>query len=161
MESLPVELENALDLADADPEQAAVVLRCAAGYLRKGDALPYPLALFLAEAFENAMRRAPSVRGSVLLLNLKLKANNRRRVAANFEHVGQDFEACISERATVLEASSKIADRYGISESVVIRLHKKYKEFIAAQLVEDSMIHEEEQRRYSDTSLPKPKSSTK
>ena len=46
MEPLPVELENALDLVDADPEQAAVVLRWAAGYLRKGEPFPYPLALF-------------------------------------------------------------------------------------------------------------------
>ena len=107
MKSLPVELENALDLVDADPEQAAVVLKWAAGYLRKGEPLPYPLALFLAEAFENAMRRAPSVRGSVLLLNLKLKANNRRKVAANFEHVGQDFEAYRSKQLEKLSSSKK------------------------------------------------------
>ena len=60
MECLTLKLENALDLADADPEQAAVVLREAAGFLRKGEPLPYPLALFLAEAFEKAMRKAPS-----------------------------------------------------------------------------------------------------
>ena len=49
MEFLTLKLENALDLADADPEQAAVVLREAAGFLRKGEPLPYPLALFLAD----------------------------------------------------------------------------------------------------------------
>jgi hypothetical protein len=37
MEFLTLKLENALDLADADPEQAAVVLREAAGFLRKGE----------------------------------------------------------------------------------------------------------------------------
>ena len=161
MESLPVELENALDLADADPEQAAVVLRCAAGYLRKGDPLPYPLALFLAEAFENAMRRAPSVRGSQLLLNLKLKVTNRRKVAANFEYVGRDFEACRSKGMTVLDASLKIAERYGISESSVTRLSDKYQRFMAAQIENESAIHEEEQRRFSGESRPMPKSSTK
>ena len=161
MEFLTLKLENALDLADADPEQAAVVLREAAGFLRKGEPLPYPLALFLAEAFEKAMRKAPSVRGSELLFNLKLKANNRRKVAVNFEHVGRDFEECRSKKMTVLKSSLAIAERYGISESSVIRLHKKYLRFRAAEMEKESVIHEEEQRRYSDTSIPKPKSPTK
>ena len=161
MEFLTLKLENALDLADADPEQAAVVLREAAGFLRKGEPLPYPLALFLAEAFEKAMRKAPSVRGSELLFNLKLKANNRRKVTVNFEHVGRDFEECRSKKMTVLKSSLAIAEQYGISESSVIRLHKKYLRFRAAEMEKESVIHEEEQRRYSDTSIPKPKSPTK
>jgi len=161
MEFLTLKLENALDLADADPEQAAVVLREAAGFLRKGEPLPYPLALFLAEAFEKAMRKAPSVRGSELLFNLKLKANNRRKVAVNFEHVGRDFEECRSKKMTVLKSSLAIAERYGISESSVIRSHKKYLRFRAAEMEKESVIHEEEQRRCSDASLPKPQSPTK
>ena len=161
MEFLTLKLENALDLADADPEQAAVVLREAAGFLRKGEPLPYPLALFLAEAFEKAMRKAPSVRGSELLLNLKLKANNRRKVAVNFEHVGRDFEECRSKNMTVLKSSLAIAERYGISESSVIRSHKKYLRFRTAEIEKESVIHEEEQRQYSDASIPKPKSPTK
>ena len=160
-EFLTLKLENALDLADADPEQAAVVLREAAGFLRKGEPLPYPLALFLAEAFEKAMRKAPSVRGSELLFNLKLKANNRRKVTVNFEHVGRDFEEYRSKNMTVLKSSLAIAERYGISESSVIRLHKKYLKFRAAELDKESVIHQEEQRRYSDASIPKPKSPTK
>ena len=161
MEFLTLKLENALDLADADPEQAAVVLREAAGFLRKGEPLPYPLALFLAEAFEKAMRKAPSVRGSELLFNLKLKANNRRKVTVNFEHVGRDFEECRSKKMTVLKSSLAIAERYGISESSVIRLHKMYLKFRAAELDKESVIHQEEQRRYSDASITKPKSPTK
>ena len=161
MEFLTLKLENALDLADADPEQAAVVLREAAGFLRKGEPLPYPLALFLAEAFEKAMRKAPSVRGSELLLNLKLKANNRRKVAVNFEHVGRDFEECRSKNMTVLKSSLAIAERYGISESSVIRSHKKYLRLRTAEIEKESVIHEEEQRQYSDASIPKPKSPTK
>ena len=160
-EFLTLKLENALDLADADPEQAAVVLREAAGFLRKGEPLPYPLALFLAEAFEKAMRKAPSVRGSELLLNLKLKANNRRKVAVNFEHVGRDFEECRSKNMTVLKSSLAIAERYGISESSVIRSHKKYLRFRTAEIEKELVIHEEEQRQYSDASIPKPKSPTK
>ena len=160
-EFLSLKLENALDLADADPEQAAVVLREAAGFLRKGEPLPYPLALFLAEAFEKAMRKAPSVRGSELLLKLKLKANNRRKVAVNFEHVGRDFEECRSKNMTVLKSSLAIAERYGISESSVIRSHKKYLRFRTAEIEKESVIHEEEQRQYSDASIPKPKSPTK
>ena len=161
MEFLKLKLENALDIADADPEQDAVVLREAAGFLIKGEPLTYPLALFLADAFEKAMRMAPSVRGSELLLNLKLKATNRRKVAANFEHVGRDFEQCRSENMSVMNASLKIAEQYGISESSVIRSHKKYLRFRAAEMEKESVIHEEEQRRYSDASIPKPKSPTK
>jgi hypothetical protein len=161
MEFLTLKLENALDLADADPEQAAVILREAADFLKKGEPLPYPLALFLAEAFEKAMRKAPSVRGSELLLNLKLKANNRRKVAVNFEHVGRDFEECRSKNMTVLKSSLVIAERYGISESSVIRSHKKYLRFRAAEMEKESAIQEEEQRRYSDASIPNPKSPTK
>lgn len=161
MEPLPVELETALDLLDADPEQAAVVLRMAAGYLRKGEPLPFPLALFLADAIEKAMRKAPSVRGSELLLNLKLKANNRRKVAANFEYVGRDFEECRSENLSVLKTSLKIAERYGISESTAIRLHNKYLRFMAAQMEEGSLIYDEELHRYSGASAPKPKSPAK
>lgn len=160
MEPLPVEIENALDLLDADPEQAAVVLRMAAGYLRKGEPLPFPLAFFLADAIEKAMRKAPSVRGSELLLNLKLKATNRRKVAANFEHVGRDFEECRSENMSVMNACLKIAEQYGISESSVTRLHKKYLRFTAAQMEKDSVIYEEEQRRYSDVFTSKTNPST-
>ena len=161
MEPIPVELENALDLMDADPEQAAMVLRIAAGYLRKGEPLPFPLALFLADAIEKAMRKAPSVRGSELLLNLKLKVNNRRKAAANFEHVGRDFEECRSENMSVLKTSMKIAERYGISESTAIRLHNKYLGFMAAQMERDSVIFEEELRRNLGVSKPKPNSPAK
>jgi hypothetical protein len=161
MEFLTLKLENALDLADADPEQAAEVLREAAGFLRKGEPLPYPLALFLADAFEKAMRMAPSVRGSELLLNLKLKASNRRKVIANFEHVGRDFEQCRSDNMSVMNASLKIAEQYGISESSVTRLHKKYLRFMAAQTEKESVIYDEEQLLHSTLSKPNSKSPTK
>jgi len=55
----------------------------------------------------------------------------------------------------------RIAERYGISESSVIRSHKKYLRFRTAEIEKESVIHEEEQRQYSDASIPKPKSPTK
>lgn len=145
MEFLPVKLETALDLADADPEQAAIVLRLSADYLRKGEPLPFPLALFLADAFERAMRKAPSVRGSELLINLKLKAHNKRRLAVNFEHLGRDFEKCLESNMTVIEARNEVGDQYGISDTSVKRIYEKYLDFMAIELEKDAALNEEKQ----------------
>ena len=62
MNFLPIELEKAMDLSEADPKQAAIVLRIAAEYLKNGETMPFTLALFLADAFDRAMMMAPSVR---------------------------------------------------------------------------------------------------
>ena len=144
MEFLTLKLENALDLADADPEQAAVVLREAAGFLRKGEPLPFQLAIYLADAFERSMSKVPSFRGSELLINLRLKANNRRRVAVNLEYLGRDFEKCLNSKMSVLEAQLHVGELYKISESTVKRLFDEYLVFKAAELKEDALLHEAE-----------------
>ena len=144
MNFLPIELEKAMDLSEADPKQAAIVLRIAAEYLKNGEKMPFTLALFLADAFDRAMRMAPSVRSSELLINLKLKANNRRKVAANFEHVGRDIEKCIASKMSITDSVLETSERYGISDSTVSRLYKKYNEFKAAELVQDALLFEDE-----------------
>ena len=161
MEFLTAKLENALDLADADPEQAAVVLREAAGFLRKGEPLPFELAIYLADAFERSMRMAPSVRGSELLLNLGLKANNRRRVAVNFEYLGRDFEECLNSKMSVLEAQIHLGELYKISESSVKRLLDEYLAFKASELKSDSLLHEAEHMQLKQKSQKKLKVGTK
>ena len=155
MEFLPIKLETALDLADADPEQAAVVLREAAGFLRKGEPLPFQLAIYLADAFERSMSKVPSVRGSELLINLRLKANNRRRVAVNLEYLGRDFEKCLNSKMSVLEAQLHVGELYKISESTAKRLFDEYLVFKAAELKEDALLHEAEHVQLTRASLKK------
>jgi hypothetical protein len=161
MEFLSAKLENALDLADADPEQAAVALREAAGFLRKGEPLPFELAIYLADAFERSMSMAPSVRGSELLINLRLKANNRRRVAVNFEYLGRDFEECLNSKMSVLEAQLHVGALYKISESTVKRLFDEYLAFKASELKEDSHLHEAEHVQLMQVSEKKLKAGTR
>jgi len=161
MKFLPIELENAMDLSEADPKQAAIVLRIAAEYLKNGQQMPFSLALFLADAFERAMRMAPSVRSSELLINLKLKANNRRKVAANFEYVGRDIEEYIASKMSITDSVLKVSESYGISESTVRRLNKMYIEVKAAELVQDALLFEDEFQHQQQLSSKRSKKSTK
>jgi len=142
MKALPPELEEALENSAADCDAAAEVLRIAAKYLRTGEAMPFGLSLFLADAIDRAMKKAPSVRGSELLLNLKLKANNKRRSSANFEHVGRDLDRLIASKMRRDDAIHKLTQDYGISEKTVERRLKEYVEFSAFELQQDELLHQ-------------------
>jgi hypothetical protein len=147
----PPELEEAMEMSDADPLAAAKVLSIAAEYFRHGEALPFSLAYFLAEAIDSAMKKAPSVRGSELLLNLKLKAPNRRPAAVNFRAVGQDLEKLIEAKIPILEAAEIVAENFGISDSTVRRKYKDYLSWKAFELEEDrewaEIMREEDNHR--------------
>ena len=149
MEFLPPRLERAMDMSDADPKEAAEVLRIAAEYLREGKQMPRSLALFLADAFDRAMRKAPSVRGSELLLNLKLKTSNRRPVKANWEQVGSCLIELIDKKIPMLQAKMKVAEDFGISESTVSRLYKTYLGNREIELIADGEMNEAEWRESS------------
>ena len=95
MELPDPELDEAMEASDSDKNAAAKVLLIAARYLRRGDRMPERLADFLANSIEKSMRVAASVRGSNLLINLKIKVNNVRPTKANWEYVGRDFEALL------------------------------------------------------------------
>ena len=138
----PPELDDAMEMSAANPLAAAKVLSIAAEYLRKGEVLPSGLAFFLADAIERSMKMGPSVRGSELLINLKLKALNRRPAAADFVLVGRDLEQLLAEETPVLEAIEEVACRHAISESTVRRKHKAYLEYKAFEMQEDGMINE-------------------
>lgn len=132
MEFLPVELERAMDFAQSDPEQAAEVLRFAAKYLKTQGSMPFPLALFLADAIEQAMAKASMMRGSELLKNLNLQASNRRP-KSNFEYVGYDLQVRIDAKMPKGEALIEIGENYGIDPKTVERMYKKflaYKNFL-------------------------------
>jgi len=144
------ELDNAMKLAASDPQQAAQVLRIAAGYLKKLEPLPSALALFLGEAFEMAMKRPTTSRGSDLLLNLHLKVTHRRP-KANFEWVGGDVERLIQAKVTKGEAIIRVGETYEINESTVKRMHKDYLANKALEDGIDDLMLQKEQRAYAQS----------
>ena len=141
------ELDTALELAKSDPQQAAQVLRIAASYLKRLEPLPSALALFLGDAFERAMKRPTTSRGSDLLVNLQLEVTNRRP-KANFEWVGQDVERLIQAKVTKGKAIIQVGESYSIAESTVKRMHKDYLASKAVSDEADYMICENEQLNY-------------
>ena len=116
------ELDNALALAESDPQQAAHVLRIAASYLKAGEILPSALANFLGDAFERAMKKPTTSRGSELVVNLHLEVNHRRP-KANFEWVGVDVEQLLEANVPKGEAILQVGEIYEISKSTVERMH--------------------------------------
>lgn len=142
------ELDEALELARTNPEQAAQVLRIAATYLAKQEKLPSSLAYFLADAFERSMKKASMVRGDELLINLYLKARNRRE-SANYEHVGVGFDELLALDVPRAFAIDQLAKKYGVHERTVEKMIAKYR---ANQELEAS-ISIEEQRSYAQQSL--------
>jgi hypothetical protein len=127
------ELDTALDLSKSDPQQAAQVLRIAARYLKAREKLPSALALFLGDAFERAMKKSTLLRGSELLVNLNLVVTHRRP-KANFEYVGIEVERLLQAKVKKGKAIIQACEIYGIDESTVKRMHKKY---LALKAIED------------------------
>jgi hypothetical protein len=144
MKFTPPKLEKAMEMSDADPEAAAEVLRIAAGYLRDGKKMPQPLAWFLADAFERAMRTSSSDRRSALLINLKLQRMNRRPVKANWEEVGCSLSEMFDKKIPMLQAKEKVAEDFGISESTVSRLYKTYLGMREIELIENGEMNDVE-----------------
>ena len=108
------ELDNALELAASDPQQAAQVLRIAARYLKKMEPLPSALAYFLGDALERAMKKPTTRRrGSDLLVNLHLEVTHRRP-KANFEWVGGDVERLVQAKITKGEAIIQYLNKVGV-----------------------------------------------
>jgi len=157
MKFLPPELEVAMDWSESDPQQAAEVLRIAAKYLRSGEKLPLALALFLADAFERAMSKASMVRGSELLINLNLKAMNKRP-AANFEYVGSQLQKRIDSEIPRQRALKEVAEKYNIDKKTVQRMHKKYIEFRSWEDQQDASLSEEIHSDYAGRAKNAPNS---
>jgi hypothetical protein len=129
MEFIPPELEKAMDLSKSDPECAAEVLRIAAKYLKSSEQMPYSLALFLADAIESAMKMASMVRASELLINLNLKARNRRPTS-NFRYVGHDLQVLIDRNIPKGEALAVVGEKYAVDEKTVARMYAEYLTYI-------------------------------
>ena len=153
MEALPIELEKAMDLSKSDPNQAAQVLRIAANYLKNQAVMPYPLALFLADAIDRAMSKASGMRASELLINLHLKSTNRRP-ASNFEYVGHDLQQRLDDKMQKTKAVLEVAEKYVIDDKTVRRMHRQYLSFIDWQDEQRALI-EEDMVRYQSRSKSK------
>ncbi len=148
------ELDMALELSKSDPQQAANVLRIAASYLKEQQPLPSALASFLGDAFERAMKKIPMYRGSELLINLNLKARNRRP-KANYEHVGVDVEQLVLAKVPKGQAIIRTGETYKLDDSGVKRMHKKYLDLKASEAQDDEVLFEAEQRHYAQQSAIK------
>lgn len=122
---------DAIDRAESDPEQAAEVLRLAAAYMRRGEALPYNLAEYLASAIEASMGKPESHRGGALLEELNLKARNRRP-AACWQEVGEfmfwrtGFNFPDKKHTSQNTAATEAAVKFGISESTATRCYRRF-----------------------------------
>lgn len=154
MKLLPPKLEAALELSETDPNQAAEVLRIAATYLKNQEEMPYALAYYLGDAFERAMKRASVARGSELLINLNLKVTNRRK-SANFEHVGSDLDRLLKSSEAKGDSILRISEKYGISDSTVKRMYKKYQEYQAFEAASDALLYQELQGYCGQQSMTK------
>lgn len=111
--------------AESDPDAARDVLLIAAGYIRRGEALPGNLAEHLAGAIEAAMAKPEKHRAKALTDELNLTANNAR-LAGNFVEIGCDVERHIKEGSTQKKAFTDIGKQYGISASTVKRCWEKF-----------------------------------
>jgi hypothetical protein len=156
MKLLPPKLEAAMELSESDPNQAAEVLRIAATYLKNQEKMPCALAYYLGDAIERAMKQASVVRGSELLINLNLMVTNRR-VSANFKQVGSDLERLLQSSTPKGNAILIVSEKYGISDSTVKRLYKKYQEYQAFERASDALLDQELQIDYDPQSKKKPK----
>lgn len=148
MQALPIELEKAMDFSKSDPNQAAEVLRIAAKYLKNQAEMPYPLALFLADAIDRAMSKASGMRASELLINLNLKSRNRRP-ASNFEYVGHDLQERLDAKMQKTKALSEVAEKYFIDERTVVRMHKNYLAFNDWQDEQSALLEQAMVQHYS------------
>ena len=142
MKFLPPDLEDAMALSASDPNKAAEVLRIAAMYLKGREMMPDPLAYFLADAVERAMKYPSTARGSQLLTNLHLEVHHRR-VSANFEHVGFDLDQLLPTEEPKGKAILEVGEKYGISEPTVKRMYKKYQAFKASEAESDSLLYQD------------------
>jgi hypothetical protein len=65
---------------------------------------------------------------------------------ANFEYVGFDFERFLQLKMSKGEAILRTCEKYGISESTVKRMLKKYQAFKDSEAESDSLLFEALQR---------------
>lgn len=122
---------DCLTRADSDPDAAKDTLLIAAGYIRRGEALPGNLAQYLAEAIEAAMAKPEKFRAKALTDELKLTAQNRRP-AGYWATIGGEVETLIKEGSTRENAFSEIGEQHGISQETVKRYWKIYEPAAAA-----------------------------
>lgn len=117
--------QEAIARAASDPEQAAEVLRLAAAYMRRGEALPANLADYLACAIEASMGKPRGHRSGALLEELNLKTRNRRP-AAYWLEVGAFMADLTDSGASINTAATEAAIKFNIGEKTASRYLKTY-----------------------------------
>ncbi len=117
---------EAIARAESDPEQAAVALRIAAGYLRRREVVPDNVADWLADAIVRAMHRPPAHRARALAVELGLAALNRRP-AAHWLDVGAFMDNLIDAGANQTTAARDASNEFNVVEATAVTYYKKYR----------------------------------
>jgi hypothetical protein len=147
------ELNEALDLSKSNPQQAAKVLRIAAKYMKSQEKLPSALAIFLSDAFERAMKKPTTARGSELLMNLNLVVANRRP-KAHFEYVGLEVEKLLQAKVPKGRAILQAGEIYGIDATTVKRMHNEFIALKASEDLKDHLFLAHEYEHHAEHSSP-------
>ncbi len=123
-----VRVSECVKRAESSPDAAAQALLFAAEYLRAGEALPVDLIDYLVGAIEAAMVKPAASRGRAFLHELKLTAQNRRPVDADWYQVGIRFDELLRAGESQNSSKSQVAVEFGIGESTATRLWRRYLE---------------------------------
>ncbi len=127
---------DALALSDSDPDAAKKVMLIAAGYIRRGEALPGNLAEYLVEAIEAAMAKPVKLRAKALTDELGLTANNRRP-RGDWATIGAEVERRVNAGESPEKAIVDLSLDTGISDRTIKRYWPKYR--LAAKKFDDSL----------------------
>ena len=120
-----VDVEDKFGERNISTEKAAEFLQLAIEPLRNGEPIPDPLASFLADAIEEAMKEKNNKnRIHTLVSKLCLKANHRHR-KGDWVAIGMDFDQCLDEE--IAKRKSRGETEWGAPALVAKNMAKKYK----------------------------------
>ena len=131
--SFDAEAELHIRRSHIDGDDAAKALLIVANYLRAGEPVPSNLAKYLADAIEASMAKDSKNRGSELLLELGLKAKNRR-IIEDWLEIGCTVEEQLDSGKSKFNAFLDVAQMFGISEKTVQTYFNQYQK--ALQITE-------------------------
>jgi hypothetical protein len=123
--SFDAEAELHIRRAQINGDDAAKALLILAQYLRTGEPVPSNLAKYLADAIEASMAKDGKTRASELLVELGLKAKNRR-IIADWLEIGCTVEEQLDSGKSKFNAFLDVAEMFGISEKTVQTYFNQY-----------------------------------
>lgn len=123
--SFDADAQQHIQRAHVKGDDAAEALLMVAKYLRSGEPVPSNLAEYLAGAIEAAMVKDSNKRASELLIELGLKAKNRREIE-DWIKIGSTVEELLDSGKAKFNAFLDVAEMYGITDKTVKKYFNKY-----------------------------------